>query len=254
MSAIVYTILMSLNEKLTYVDRKLVYSMATTQVDKVFLPRRGSKVAAVKSAEVAYSTPSITWRWMWPDILMRIIPMGIVPFLYSVIFHFPLINFGLVLTSVPLHLIVGLLVGIGLAIFAILYRMYVVGPWFRKPTPADQCLQTFFYLFINAPVEEFFFRGFILAIITQWTSSLFIGWFISTAMYVLYHRLGKWNWRSVGGVGLAGIVFSLVYLLLPGPHSLLAVVIIHALTTSGFLSWGDEALYQRWKHLHTKSA
>jgi len=184
---------------------------------------------------------------------MRIIPMSIIPLLYSVIFHLSLSSLGLVLTQVPLHLAIGLLIGLAMSVFAIFYRMYIVGPWFRKPTNADQCLQTFFYLFVNAPVEEFFFRGFILAIVTQWTGSLFVGWLISTVVYTLYHRLGKWNWRSVAGVGLAGIVFSLVYLLLPGPHSLLAVTIVHAMTTSGFLSWGDEALYQRWKRRQAKT-
>ena len=211
-------------------------------------------MSVVKSSAFVYSTPSTTWRWMWPDVLMRIVPMSIIPLLYSLIFHLPLSSLGLVFTHVPLHLVIGLLVGLAMSVFAILYRMYIVGPWFRKPTAADQCLQTFFFLFVNAPVEEFFFRGFILAIVTQWTGSIFVGWLISTAVYTLYHRLGKWGWRSVAGVGLAGIVFSLVYLLLPGPHSLLAVTMVHAMTTSGFLSWGDEALYQRWKQSQTKAA
>lgn len=168
-------------------------------------------------------------------------------------FPFTFIFLGLTLAYVPLHLIVGLSVGIGMAAFAAFYRMYVVGTGFRKPTAGDQCIQTFFYLFINGPVEELFFRGFLLAVVTQWTHSLFLGWLVSTVVYTLYHRLGKWNWRSVGGVGLAGLVFSLIYLFLPGPRSLLAVIIIHGFTTSGFLSWGDEILYQRWKHLQTKA-
>ncbi|EFH86349.1 CPBP family intramembrane glutamic endopeptidase [Ktedonobacter racemifer] len=201
-----------------------------------------------KSTQLVRSTVATSWRWMWPDLLMRIIPMSLVPLLYIAFFHLPLSFLGLTLTHVPLHLLVGLLVGIGMAIFAIFYRMNVVGPWFRWPTASDQCFQSFFYLFINAPVEELFFRGFLLAIVTQWTGWLGWGWLVSTAVYTLYHRLGKWNWRSVGGVGLAGIVFSLVYLLLPGPHSLLAVTLVHGFTTSGFLSWGDEALYRTWKH------
>ena len=185
---------------------------------------------------------------------MRIIPMSLVPLAYILIFHLPLSFLGLTLTNIPLHLVVGLGIGIAMAAFAIFYRMYVVGTGFRKPTVGDQCMQTFFYLFINGPVEELFFRGFLLAIITQWTHLLFLGWLVSTAVYTLYHRLGKWNWRSVGGVGLAGLVFSLVYLFLPGPPSLLAVTIVHGFTTSGFLSWGDEALYRRWKRLQLKAA
>jgi membrane protease YdiL (CAAX protease family) len=183
---------------------------------------------------------------------MRIIPMSLVPLAYILIFHLPLSFLGLTLTHVPLQLIVGLAVGVCMAAFAIFYRMHVVGKGFRKPTVGDQCIQTLFYLVINGPVEELFFRGFLLAIVTQWTHMLFLGWLVSTAVYTLYHRLGKWNWRSVGGVGLAGLVFSFVYLFLPGPHSLLAVTIVHGFTTSGFLSWGDEVLYRRWKRLQTK--
>lgn len=222
--------------------------MVATQVDKVFLPRRGNHVSSVKSSELVYSTTATTWRWMWPDLLMRIIPMMLVPFLYIGFFHLPLSFLGLTLSDVPLHIVLGLIVGVLMAAFSIAYRMYIVGPWFRRPTPADQLFQSIFYLFINAPVEELFFRGFLLAIVVQWTSSLFLGWLVSSAAYTLYHRLGKWNWRSVAGVGIAGLVFSLVYLFLPGPHSLVAVIIVHGLTTSGFLSWGDEVLYQRWKH------
>lgn len=210
-------------------------------------------MSSVKSSQLVYSTVGNTWRWMWPDILMRIIPMGVVPLIYITIFHLPLSFLGLILTSVPLHLLVGLLVGIGMAAFAATYRMFIVGPWFRKPTAWDQCIQTLFYLFVNGPVEELFFRGFMLAVIAQWTHSLFFGWLVSCIVYTLYHRLGKWNWRSVGGVGLAGLVFSLVYLGLPGPHSLLAVIIVHGFTTSGFLSWGDEVLYQRWKRLQPEA-
>ena len=226
--------------------------MASTQTPIVFLPRRGNRVSSIRSSKLVYSTVASSWRWMWRDTLMRIIPMSLVPLAYILIFHLPLSFLGLTLTHVPLQLIVGLAVGIGMAIFAIFYRMYIVGTGFRKPTPSDQCLQTFFYLFINGPVEELFFRGFLLAIVTQLTHTLFLGWFVSTAMYTLYHRLGKWSWRSVGGVGLAGIIFSLVYLFLPGPHSLLAVTIVHGFTTSGFLSWGDEVLYKRWKRLQAK--
>ncbi|GHO43022.1 CPBP family intramembrane glutamic endopeptidase [Ktedonospora formicarum] len=214
---------------------------------EVFLPRRGSHVSTLKSKQLVRSTVRMSWRWMWPDMLMRVIPMALVPFLYITLLHLPLSFLGLTLTNAPLHIIVGLLVGGFMATFAIGYRMFVVGRAFRRPTLSDQSFQTFFYLFINGPVEELFFRGFILAAVTQWTGWIGWGWLVSTAIYTLYHRLGKWNWRSIGGVGLAGVVFSLVYLLLPGQQSLLAVTIVHGFTTSGFLSWGDEALYQVWK-------
>ncbi|MBE3557808.1 MAG: CPBP family intramembrane metalloprotease [Ktedonobacteraceae bacterium] len=209
-------------------------------------------MSSIKSQQVAYSTVIDSWRWMRPDLLMRILPMGAVPLIYITVVRQPLSAIGLTLRDVPLQLLSGLIIGMIMAAFSILYRMYIVGPWFRRPTKSDQIFQSFFYLFINAPVEELFFRGFMLEIITAWTGWPALGWLISTAVYTLYHRLGKWNWRSVAGVGLAGIVFSSVYLFQPTPRSLLAVTIVHGFATSGFLSWGDEALYQRWRRRHAQ--
>jgi membrane protease YdiL (CAAX protease family) len=204
-------------------------------------------VAFVKAPGAERSTVADSWRWIWPDTLMRIIPMGAAPFVYIAIFHLPLSFLGLTLHNATQQIVIGLLVGIPMAAFAVLWRMFIVGSWFRWPTVGDHILQGSFYFLINAPVEELFFRGFMLAAVTQWTGWLGWGWLASTAVYTLYHRLGKWSWRSVGGVGVAGVVFSLVYLLQPYPYSLLGVIIIHGFTTAGFLSWCDEVMYRIWK-------
>ncbi len=209
-------------------------------------------MSTTQSTQVARSTVSDSWRWMWPDLLMRILPMGAVPFLYIFFLHLPLSFLGLTLHDAPQQLVIGLVVGIAMAAFAVVYRMLLVGPWFRWPTLNDHLFQGIFYLLINGPVEELFFRGFMLATVAQWTGQLWLGWLVSTAAYTLYHRLGKWSWRSVGGVGLASLVFSLVYLSQAEPRSLLAVIIIHGFTTSGFLSWGDEVLYRRWKYRQSR--
>jgi len=221
--------------------------MTAGQAKEIFLPRRGTPVSTIKSSEVVRSTVADTWHWLWPDVLMRIIPLGVIPFLYIAIFHLPLAFIGLTLHNWPQQLVIGLVVGVMMTCFASVYRMYVVGPFFRRPTPGDHLLQGFYYLLINGPVEELFFRGFLLAAVTQWTGWIGWGWLVSTATYTLYHRLGKWNWRSVGGVGLAGLVFSFLYLAQPEPRSLLAVIIVHGFTTWGFLSLGDEIMYRRWK-------
>jgi membrane protease YdiL (CAAX protease family) len=207
-------------------------------------------VSSVQSQHVVRSTTADTWRWLWPDVLMRILPLGLVPFVYIAVFHLPLSFLGLTPGNVPQQLVIGVGLGILMAIFAAIYRMYIVGPWFRWPTLSDHLLQGFFYLVINAPVEELFFRGFLLTVVAQWTGWIGWGWLVSTATYTLYHRLGKWSWRSVAGVGLVGIVFSTLYIAQPQPRSLLAVIIVHGLTTCGFLSWGDEFMYRVWKHRH----
>ncbi len=222
-------------------------SATQNQLKDIFLPRRGSNVSNLKSPQLARSTVATTWRWLWPDVLMRILPLTAVPLLYVSILHLPLSFLGLTWHDWPRQLLLGLLIGVGMALFATTYRILVVGPWFRRPTLGDHFLQGCFYLFVNGPVEEFFFRGFLLAVVAQWTGWVGWGWLVSTAVYTLYHRLGKWNWRSVAGVGLAGIVFSTLYVLPAQPWSLLAVVIVHGFTTWGFLSLGDEVMYQRWK-------
>ncbi len=186
-------------------------------------------MSSIKSPYLGRSTIAFSWRWIWPDTLMRIIPLGLAPFLYVALFHLPLAYLGLTLHNVPQQLAIGIVVGLLMAAFS------------------DHLFQGFFYLVINGPIEELFFRGFMLTVVTQWTGWIGWGWLVSTATYTLYHRLGKWSWRSVGGVGLAGLVFSLVYIAQPEPRSLLAVVIVHGLTTCGFLSWGDELMYRLWK-------
>jgi membrane protease YdiL (CAAX protease family) len=211
-------------------------------------------VTTLQSSQVVRSTVANTWRWMRPDFFMRIVPMTITVSLYIAIFRPPLASLGLTAGHIPQQILIGLLVGCLMAAFAAIYRMYIVGPRFRRSTSYDHCLQACYYLCINGPVEELFFRGLLLEAITQWTGWLGWGWLVSTATYTLYHRLGKWSWRSVGGVGLAGMVFSLVYLLQPDPRSLLAVAIVHGLTTCGFLSWGDELLYQRWRRRQARKS
>ncbi len=211
-------------------------------------------MSSLSSTPVVRSTVADSWKWLWPDVLMRIIPMTAAPFLYITWFHLPISYLGLTLTDWPFQVSLGLIVGFFMMAFAIIYRARVVGPWFRWPTHNDHLLQSFYYLVINAPVEELFFRGFLLTVIWHWTGWIGWGWLVSTALYTLYHRLGKWNWRSVAGVGIAGVVFSLLYLVQFEIHSLVAVIIVHGFTTCGFLNWGDEALYRLWKHRQPSEA
>src|SRR2546428_6283660 len=209
---------------------------------EIFLPRRGTQVSTIKSSQIARSTVVDTWRWLWPDVLMRIIPLGVIPFLYIAFFHLPLSFLGLTLHNWPQQLVIGFVVGFVMTCFASAYRMYVVGPFFRWPTLGDHLLQGFYYLIINGPVEELFFRGFLLAAATQWTGWIGWGWLVSTATYTLYHRLGKWNWRSVGGVGLAGLVFCLIFLGQTDPRSRLAVGIFQGPSTRRFFRCGGEGV------------
>ena len=88
-------------------------------------------MSSVKSQHVVRSTTADTWRWLWPDVLMRILPLGLIPGAYIVLFHLPLAFLGLTLGNLPQQLALGLGVGILMAAFAAVYRMYIAGPWFR---------------------------------------------------------------------------------------------------------------------------
>jgi membrane protease YdiL (CAAX protease family) len=225
--------------------------MLQCHVQDIFLAGRGKRVSSVKTPLVARSTVADSWRWLWPDVLTRILPLGIAPFIYIAVLRLPPAYLGLTLNDWPQQVMIGFLIGIPMAGLAVLYRIMVVGPGFRWPTPGDHALQGFYYLFVNAPVEELFFRGFMLVAVAQWTGWIGWGWLVSTATYTLYHRLGDWSWRRVGGVGLAALVFSFLYLAQPSPRSLLAVVIVHGLASWGFLSLGDEVMYRMWKRRNT---
>src|SRR5260370_34336062 len=123
--------------------------MPASQTRQIFLPRRGIRVSTTKSSQVVRNTVADTWRWLWPDLLMRIIPCAIIPFLYIAIFHLPLAFLGLTLNDAREQLAIGLLVGIIMAAFATLYRMAGVGSWFCWPTLNDHRLQGAYYFFIN---------------------------------------------------------------------------------------------------------
>lgn len=201
------------------------------------------------------SHPHETWRWFWPDTLLRLVPFTVVGLLAA---HFlgGWAAVGLVappqgwLAAVGL----GLVVGLPMLALAVAWRARIA-PRYRLPTQADQALQSLFYLVMNAPVEELFWRGVLqtLAIRALLAVGAGHGWAVGlgvaavSIIFGAYHRLGGYPWSFNIAAMLAGAVFGLVYALSPGP-SLVAVTIVHGLTTAGYLSWGDVALH----HLHLR--
>src|SRR5260370_4702852 len=103
--------------------------MPATQTRQIFLPRRGTRVSTTKSSQVVRNTVADTWRWLWPDLLMRIIPLAIIPFLYIAIFPFPLSFLGLPLHNWPQQLVILLLAALVMTSFAFTYRITIAGPW-----------------------------------------------------------------------------------------------------------------------------
>jgi membrane protease YdiL (CAAX protease family) len=104
---------------------------------------------------------------------------------------------------------------------------------------ADAAFQAGFYV-LNGPIEEAFFRGLVqggLGIVLGAP----VGFVISTASYVLYHRLG-WPWAETLATALVGVPLGLAFWLLPGPPSLLGVSVAHIAATCGFLGPGPYLL------------
>lgn len=104
----------------------------------------------------------------------------------------------------------------------------------------DAWFQAGFYA-INGPVEEAFFRGLMQGGLgLLWGPG--VGFAVATATYVLYHRLGRWDWPDTLATALVGIPLGLAFWLLPGPPSLLGVSIAHVAATCGFLGPGPYLL------------
>jgi membrane protease YdiL (CAAX protease family) len=178
------------------------------------------------------------------------VPFAAATFIYARFWGGGAAGVGLTAAHLPRDVALGIVIGVPLALLAAVFRRWVA-PGYRLPTAGDQALQTFFYLALNAPVEELFWRGMLQTLAIRGLALLLgagglagaLGWAVTTAVFGAYHRLGNWSWRAIAGVTAAGAVFGLAYLLQPAPQSIWLPVVIHGLATAGFLSWGDLALH-----------
>jgi membrane protease YdiL (CAAX protease family) len=100
----------------------------------------------------------------------------------------------------------------------------------------DLVLQGGYYL-VNAAAEEAFFRGLLQGGLTALAGPA-LGLVVATPAYVLYHRLGGWRWTDVLATAIVGVPLGLAFWLLPGPPSLLGVILVHFGATCGFLGPG----------------
>src|SRR6266513_4804300 len=136
---------MQVNIQLTKLSLESTSSQVVSESSQTgFLPRRGTQVSTIKSTNITRSTVVDTWRWLWLDVLMRIIPLGVIPFLYITIFHLPLSFLGLTLHNWPQQLVIGLVIGFVMTCFASAYRMFVASSFFTRP-PLDAHLLPGFY-------------------------------------------------------------------------------------------------------------
>lgn len=201
--------------------------------------------------KIPLNTPRESWRWLWKDTLMRVTPFLLTSWVWARVSRKGAEAVGLRTDDLLGDTLLGVAVGMPLAHISAIFRR-AVSSGFRLPTPADHALQSAYYFAVNAPAEELFWRGVAqtLAIralrrtpgVRRIAGPL--GWAGVTAAFGAYHRLGGWSWRSILGVTAAGGLFGAMYAA-PRRKSLLPVIIAHGFATSGFLNWGDAALYER---------
>ena len=200
---------------------------------------------------VKRNTVPDTWSWMWKDTLGRIAPFVAATAIYAKASGTGARGVGWTNEGWKQDLLFGVAAGIPLAGLAAVYRSRIA-PGYRLPTPPDQMLQSAFYLGVNAPAEELFWRGMVQSLtisglrrvrLHERTAST-LGWALATAAFGAYHRLGNWSWPAIGGVTAAGGLFGAAYLATGKRRSLLLPTILHGFMTAGFLSWGDVLLHR----------
>ena len=196
--------------------------------------------------KVTRTTVASSWKWMRLDLVLRLLPLTIVPFAFSWLSGTPLRSLGLAIT----HPLRDFLIAIpaGMAGFAIAagFHFYLSrrsGRWF-VPTKPDLLVQSGYYLVLNAPIEEWFFRGFLQGSLARWWNVPLLALLVATAIFGAYHFLDRWGWRPVAGATAAGLALGLIYLWQPSPASLLAPVLVHAAITCGFLSLGPYVVWR----------
>ena len=201
------------------------------------------------------TTVSQSWAWMRLDILLRLVPLTLAPLVFGWFTGTPLASLGLSLAHPLRDILVSVPLGLAGFVIAARFANYLgrrAGRMF-VPTAPDLAVQSAYYLLLNAPVEEWFFRGFLQGTLSRWWHAPAIALIVATAIFGGYHFLDRWGWRPVVGATAAGLGLGLIYLWQPSPPSLLAPTLVHAAITCGFLSLGPYLLY-RWRRAPTLPA
>jgi membrane protease YdiL (CAAX protease family) len=182
------------------------------------------------------------------DLVIRLIPLAIVPVAIAWLIGTPLGTFGLTLAHPLRDLLIAIPAAVAGFAVAAAFAEYLARRrrrWFVPDGP-DLALQSAYYVLLNAPIEEWFFRGFLQGGLSSWLKAPWLAVLLATTVFGGYHLLDRWGWRPVAGATVAGLALGLIYLWQPQPPSLLAPVLVHAAITCGFLGLGPYVLF-RWR-------
>jgi membrane protease YdiL (CAAX protease family) len=194
------------------------------------------------------TTVAQSWHWMRLDLFLRLVPLTVAPLVFCWLTSTPLSTLGLTVVHARRDLLVAIPLAIAGFIIAAAFAEYLARRnrrWF-VPDASDLALQSAYYLGLNAPIEEWFFRGFMQGGLSRWWHAPAAAVVLTTAVFGAYHLLDRWGWRPVVGATAAGLALGLIYLWQPQPPSLLAPTLVHAAITCGFLSLGPFAIFH-WR-------
>jgi membrane protease YdiL (CAAX protease family) len=185
---------------------------------------------------------------MRTDLPLRVVPLLAVPLLAAA--YTPLsprtLGLSISMEDARRQLLLSAALGPPMGWLAWRYRRRYVR-WVVVPTWRDNLFQSAYFVFLNAPAEELFFRGLLLGGLRRRLGAA-PAWLLSTLIFGAYHIPARWGRPAVLGVTLAGGVFGALFLAGPGGGSLLLPTGVHALATCGFLSagpWAAHALAAR---------
>lgn len=183
-----------------------------------------------------------SWAWMRSDLLVRLLPLAAAyAIAYKATSGAPWLGFST--GDLGLQLLFAALASAAMFVAAAAVQLGLTlrrGVLAVPAGPGDAWFQAAFYA-LNGPLEEAFFRGLMQGGLgVLW--GVPAGFAVSTLVYVVYHRLGRWSWADTIATSLVGVPLGLAYWLLPGPPSLLGISIAHIAATCGFLGPGPYLL------------
>jgi membrane protease YdiL (CAAX protease family) len=199
--------------------------------------------STIRKARLIPTRAPETLAWIRLDLLTRLVPFAFVVTLVYRLWRPAWLGFSP--GNLGAQLWFGLLGGALLFLASGIVQLLLTRRRQTLRVPADRpdlLLQTGFY-WLNGPVEEALFRGLLQGGLTV-LAGPWLGLPVATAVYVLYHRLGRWAWLDVSATALLGVPLALAFWQLPGPPSLLGVGIAHACATCGFLGPGPWLLHR----------
>ena len=190
----------------------------------------------------ARSTPRDSWRWIRWDLPLRVLPLLFLPLLLVALTPLSARTIGFTTAQLGMQIAFAALLGPPFAWLAWWFRWRYVR-FVVVPTDADNAVQCLYYVILNTPAEELFFRGLLLGWL-QGRIGAPAAWLISTALFGLYHIPAGWGWRAVVGVTAGGGLFGALFLLGPDSGSSVLPMLVHACGTCAFLSLGPWAAFR----------